>query len=689
MTMPAAPAAAAMKQLGAVAHVQLLTSPQTAKDVVCFKFKDVPLSDAMLRIADAIDGSWKQEGHAYRLIRTSAQQNAEVRKEFDETVAGIRKSIQKRAVALQEMHPWAKEESEALATKVQSLIKSFNPKDVTSDWYRKGTNLSTQTPIGRALTKVVAALDPVELASLPQEMKTVWSSNPTPTQKPLPSEISQIADEFMKAQADWASALEQHQIKAPTQGGTIYFVGGLGIFKDNAGGDVSLILLSVTPQGPKYGFYCELTAFDAKGKRVAQATIALGNGDDEKEQPPAAPARVAEEKIKLDADALALIVNRDKAPGQAKNLAGSLINKLIRPEQFDPLSIFLSPKLTQAASIKNVNMVAHLTDDMFSSDVFMSTKETPVDEFLRKDVSEAGTVELKNGWLTVKPKRPSECRFRQADRIALGKYLRKLSTGRPLSLDDYAAFAVTLPDTINNFMPSTMVGFVRKGVYDEYDPDMLRLYGLLTLDQKSTMVNGGLAFGALSAEELEYVNRMIYKQNAQIELEPPKGQQDQATLDRFNSDLIRETTECLPTGVPPKGFITLKVINSNSVFAFATDSNSDITGTSGTSLDADAVGRFKYYRERPDLFPKAGVFNLNRFLFGRQVNMTFTFQFTPSISIVQTLDDTNLDDFQTMTLADLPEEFKKKVQDSYNSCVKRYANAKPGQLNGGGSVPPP
>jgi hypothetical protein len=447
--------------------------------------------------------------------------------------------------------------------------------------------------------------------------------------------------------------------------------------------------MSVTPQGPNYGFYCELAAFDAKGKRVAQASTVLSTGDDRNEQPPAALGPVAEEKIKLDADALALIVNRDKTPGRAKNLVGNLMSKLIRPEQFDPLGIFLSPKLIQAANIKKVNMVAHLTDGMFIDDVSMSTKETSVDDFLRRDVGAAGKTELRDGWLTVKPKRPSECRSRQADRSALGKYLRKLSTGRPLSLEDHAGFAVSLPDTFDNFMPSTMVGFVRKNTYDEYDPDMLRLYGLLTQDQKSTMVNGGLPFSALRAEELEYVKRMIYKSNAQIEYEPPKGQQDQATLDLVNSDLIREPTECLPTGVPPQGVITLQVINANSAFAFAADSDSDISGTSGSSLDARALGMRKYYQERPDLFPRAGRFNLDHFLFGRQVNMTFTFQFTPTLSMVQTLDDTNLDDFQSMTLDDLPDDFKKQVQDSYNRCVKLYANAKPGQLYGGSSRPPP
>jgi len=645
----------------------------------------------MSRIADVVHGTWKREGSAYRLIRTSSQQNAETRIEFNETVALVRKSIQKRANELNRMRQWSETESEALASDVKSLINTFKPNGDNRDWSRKGDELSAHTPIGRALTKVVAALDPVELASLPQRMKAVWSSNPTPMQKPFPSEIAQIADDFVKAQADWANSIDKHQIKAPTVGGGIYYVGGLGLFRDNPGGNVSVILLTVNSQGPNYGFYCELTAFDAKGMQIAKATEVLGASGDDGKAPHAASAPMDEEKIEVDADVLALIANRSTTPGRTKNLAGSLIGKITRPEEFEPLSIFLSPKLIQAANIKKLNMVADLTDDMFTTDVYKTTKETSVDEFLRKDVGSAGTAELKGGWLTVRPKRPSECRSRQANRTALGKFLRKWLTGRPLSLDDLAAFAASLPESYDNQMPTCMSGFLRRESYDEYDPNMLRFYGLLTPDQKSAMANGGLACSSLGAAELELVNRMVYQVQSQIGYVPPKGlpgQQDQAYLDLIRSELMREPTECLPTGVPPQGLITLGTTNSNVVFVSIADTDVAINGTSGYTLSAADLGRMKFYQDRPDLFPRAIRLNLNRFLFGRQVNMNFTFQFTPSVMMIQTLDDTNLDDFRTMTLDDLPDDFKKQLQESYNHYVQRYANTKPGQLNGGDSGPP-
>lgn len=697
MTMEASSAAAALRQLGRAAHVRLLTSPQTANDVISFKFNDVPLSEAMKRIAAVVNGTWKVEDGSQRLIRTAAQQQSESQKEFDETVGIIRKGIQKKKDEQKKMPGWSADEAEALAIRVQALIKSYDPQSKSGDWYQKGNEYSAQTPIGRALVKVVAALDPAELASLPGYMKTVWSSNPTPTQRPLSNEISGIADEFVKAQTDWAAAIDKHQIKAPSigRGGTAY-VGGLGLFQDDAGGKASVILLSVTRQAPEYGYYCILTAYGPRGKQIAQANTILSYSDDEHKSALLSPAAVGEEKVKLDDDALALIANRDKSPGRAKKVAGGLIGRLLRPEQFDPLSIFLSPKLIQAATIKKVNMVAHLSDNMLMPDVYLSTKETPVDEFLQKDVRVGASVDLENGWLTITPKRPSERRLRQADRAVLGKYLRRLSTGRPLSIDELATFVEPLPDTNDNSMPDGLCGFLRRDIYEQYDEDMLRLYGLLTPEQKSRMAGDGLPFGTLSEKELEYVGRMVYRTVTQVGYMPqkaPQGQQAQPEEELFKSDLMREPTECLPAGVPPDGILTESVTNTSAVYLLYADPDVDVSGKRGSTWDARQLASLKYMQDRPEIFLHAiddsNKFNFDRLMFGRQVSMNFTFQFTPKVGMTQDLSGTNLDDFKPATINDLPDDFKKQFQDAYKHYAKIYANAKPGDPYGTGSAPPP
>jgi len=694
LTVQASYAKLAIRQLGEAAHVQLLTSPQTANDIVSFRLQDVPLSEAVKQIADAVDGKWKQEGATFRLIRTADQQNAEVKDELNQAVERIRKLIQKREDELQKMRPWSSDEADALATKAASLIKKFDPSRKNfGTWYYQGDRLSDETPIGRAFTRIAATFDPAELAELPKDIKTVWSSNPTPTEKPLQADALPIIEDFLKEQGDWANAIDKIDLTAPTTNGLTHYVGALGDFKEDAGGKVFKVLLTVTPQGTNFGFYVELMAFNQKGKKVAWTNTVLTSADDRAKTPPANAAPGDDEKIKLDADVQAFFEKRNDPQGLAnsKKLKDSLINKLLHPEKPDPLSILMSSKLIQAANIKRMNMVAHLTDNMFYADGNTSTTGVSVDEFLRKIDSVTTISAPDGGWLVVKPKRPNECRTYQADRTELGKYLRRLSSGRPLSLDEQAAFALSLPDPLCNFLPWQLCNLLKLPRVDDYDPAMLRFYGLLTADQKERMMHDGLTFGSLRVEQLECVKRMLYRTRSRLGYTPPKGEEKRFDFDLFYNGLWHEPTECLPNGIPPQGLIKLTVENSNVVMA--TSFNPDSNGTPGPAFSAQDLAFQKYSQEHPEQFPGANDashrFNLGHFQFGPQVKMTFLFQFTPTLSLDNTLEDTNLKDFQTMTMDDLPSDFKKQFQDAYNHYVMAYANTKPGQVNGGGSVPPP
>ena len=152
---------------------------------------------------------------------------------------------------------------------------------------------------------------------------------------------------------------------------------------------------------------------------------------------------------------------------------------------------------------------------------------------------------------------------------------------------------------------------------------------------------------------------------------------------------MHETTECLPNGIPPESLITLKLTKNEGV-SFG-DPNAEVDDSTWSIWFARDLARLKYTQEHTEKFPERGglsLYNLSHFVFGPQVNMTFTFQFTPTISMVQTLDDTNLADFRTMTLDDLPDDFKKEFQDGYKHWVQVYANEKTGTSSGVQSPPP-
>ncbi len=209
----------------------------------------------------------------------------------------------------------------------------------------------------------------------------------------------------------------------------------------------------------------------------------------------------------------------------------------------------MSPQLEQVAEIRGVNMVACLPDTAIFGANVAPGKDVGVNQYLARLKFFQTSYELKDGWFTAKPTRPDEARKTQVDRKVLAQYLQRLSTKKSLTIDESAFFALALPDPQSNFLPATMANFLVSSDNGYYEPNMLRLYGLLTPQQKQQMASGGLPFGSLTDEEMVYVNRMVYGLNANLQYRPRPGQGiNSGDWDLFYNGIMREPTEiaCRP-----------------------------------------------------------------------------------------------------------------------------------------------
>jgi len=687
VTVPAMVASRALKQVGQAAHLELTTTPQTENDILVIRFTDVPVSEAMKRIAEADNGTWKQEGNSFRLIRTSAQARAEEDKEFKMAVERIEKSIRKKADALKTMSQWSQEQADQLAKRVESIVKSFNPAARDGNWYKLANGLSEQAPVGRVVTQIATLMDPKELATLPPHYKIVWSTRPTATQRPLPSGVLPVIEQFAQDQALWGEAIEKHHLTAPTVGGVTYWVGGFGDFRDTAVGKVSTVLLTGQLYANGAVINLNLTAYDEKGKKIAGAEAQLGNDFDAVEEimNDKAPAPAGEETIVVNGDAKVLVeAMRRAGPSGKSQLPEQLVQKLVHPEEFDPLSLFLSDQLQQVAKIKSVNLVAHLNDDMFLAGVVGSFKAAPVSKYLGRLKDLGCEYELNDGWLIAQPQHPNQGRLTQADRGELGKYLRRVILPRALSIDEQATFAVSLPDEETNAVPKMLSSLVKEDTSDSYyDRNVLRFYGLLTPDQKSKMQAGGMPCNSLTEEQMECVNRMVYSGNSFLQFAPSvRGTMIQEEMDLHNNGILREATESLPNGIPPQGLIKLRI--DNSYVVITGDKQNGSYRQTGRAFDASSLAWQKYSQDHPDLFPwmseESQRLDLSRFKYGKRMQLNFSFQFTDSLSVNQSLEDKSMGDFIDVAFDGLPDEFKKQFQTAYENDAKAYANVKPGDL---------
>jgi len=273
-----------------------------------------------------------------------------------------------------------------------------------------------------------------------------------------------------------------------------------------------------------------------------------------------------------------------------------------------------------------------------------------------------------------------------------------LNQGKSLTIDERAYFAINLPDPQENFLPTAMANFLERPDSAYVDPNMIRFYGLLSPEQKAQMLNGGLPMSALTDREAEYLDRMVFGANGYLQYAPPRdgsGRSNYRAEDfqLHSNGILREATEALPDGIPRQGLLSLRTNNSHVVISSEEGDSSPAGG--GRIMAANELAWQKYSQEHPELFPwvlqQGQKINLSSFQYGQRLQMTFTFAFTTSLSLVQSLEDKNLDDFTKVTLDDLPSDFKKQFDDAYENFKKSYANVTPGQLGRPtqGANPPP
>ena len=599
---------------------------------------------------------------------------------------------------------WNTEQAELLATKVKALIKTFNPRSMNSNFYQQTSQLSQQGPIGRAVTKIATILPPDDIASIEPGYRAVWSTNPTATQRPMPNGVSQIVDDFVAAQSIWADAVSKFNLTAPTINGSTYWVGDFGDFQSTvATGKISVVLLAIQRWSRETGFNLELTAYDNKGKKVAQGQANLGDVMDLAEfnelQKDSAPVS-GEALITLSPDAEALIKSMPGMGGngnQVKPMPSDLFQKITHPEQFEPLSLLISPELIRAAEIRKVNLVAVLPDTSFFGPLMgvgPKSEGISVNTLLKRLSVFTTKVDLKDNWLTVRPNSPNLARETRADRKELGAYLRRVATKRPLTLDEQAGFAISLPSQQDNYIPFQLASlFDSSRAY--FDHETLRLYGLITREQRQQMISHGMPFENLNEKELEIVNKMVYGSSTRLQYQPQAEQGEMApdVFDIFYNGIMREATESLPNGIPPKGLLKMQVDTSQVI------KTSDVVTANytmpGRTMDANTLAWQKYSQEHPELFPwmneEAQKIDFRNLMFGTRTQVILTLEFTKSLSIVLSLEDNSAANFHSVALNDLPDDFKKQYQQSYDEYVKSYANAKPGQFTGNprGYNPPP
>ncbi|MFQ3677349.1 MAG: hypothetical protein SNJ74_05355 [Fimbriimonadaceae bacterium] len=363
-------------------------------------------------------------------------------------------------------------------------------------------------------------------------------------------------------------------------------------------------------------------------------------------------------------------------------LSRGLEEKLLRPDQYDPLSFGPSEGLIAASKAKRLNLVANLPDSLAGGLGQLMQAMSPgsgpastVHQFLaRMFASSDVQAAIDGGWLTVEPKEPSKSRRERVDRRALAALLADTRRTGTLSLDALAAYAVDNPPPTQSpgallhimLMAPGAVGGMQGAMSDW---NLLRFWGTLGQAQRETLFRGGtIAFGQLTPVQRTSLERVLFGPNANLRVTQGTGNRTprgglmgmvENMLPRPARDFREEPTEIMPTGLPAMG--TISASNRVETVAYPAGTSAGIMGR--MALGPTELAMFQWVREQGNL-PMGGVMpNIENVRIGERRNTTLTFTVAPGVTATRNLTDDRVDaNAAPVSMNSLPPAFRAAVE---------------------------
>jgi hypothetical protein len=411
-----------------------------------------------------------------------------------------------------------------------------------------------------------------------------------------------------------------------------------------------------------------LTAYDEKGRTHSSAIVYLNSLSQEEVDTRMARMRAVPPKaegptIEPDQEATALIMYR-VGSATAPRLEPALLSKVMDPTKHEPLSLVASKSLVQAAELRNLNLVACISDFEPLGGHLLRGAKVPVDLYLDRLRYLGSEVDVKDGWLVVRPMKPVQDRVRRVDRAVLADYLKMRRENPKPSIEQRSYFAWRMPLPLDNLLVTfwEMYGLGSNGsIPFGPDQDVLRLLGSLSATQIAASKTG-VAFRSLSPEQLGVVRRLVYG------FEPwyrPKTGTSDALADLFSTrqNLASQPTEFMPDGLPPHA--TLRITETISMVTVAPELRLRDMTRDEAQMDPKA-----YAREKLRQSDKSGLsqdeldmrIDLDAIRLARQRKITLTFDLTREIELPFSLTDVSYLADKPMSYRELPESYRKDVE---------------------------
>ncbi len=412
-----------LSRIGAQTGRDLRCAEVFKDDYVLLAAADQPVEEVLERIGELVKGDWEvSNGYTFLTQRRRVDDSGEAEKQFAEKYRIFLDGI--KLEDYDEAH-------------VRNLYEDFIDlqKLPSEQHYKEGHRFLYAAPSTRAVIKMLKAIGPEKLASIPDQRQVVFASHPTRLQEPMPAGWESVVEQ-LKQEDDLRIKLRQEYeprigSSYPAQASAF----ARRPMQDRPGPEPSDIWFIVRRRGEQ--MLGSFSFYDGKGQRLMPIhlpEILPFFGIDL--LPKAVPAftdvqgefAFSEDAVKWWRWLIGTEEERDDYPGE-------LIRPVLMQEtERDPLSFGISELLHTVAQNSGRPVLALVDDDLMR---LRAADQKPVElSILLQTLKTTGDLVLQEqgNWLVAAPVSLSDTRARRIDRDQVATYLRGLERDAELSV---------------------------------------------------------------------------------------------------------------------------------------------------------------------------------------------------------------------------------------------------------------
>lgn len=558
----AAPLKRLLPALEKVLHRHLSVSPILEDQVFIVAADNVSPSELLAKIAESADAEWVDTAQGMLLTRTDKKQSQVEQKEWNAARQEAKIVIAKWKEKAAALTPFDEARALALTSQYEGLVRSWkNPPQ--ENWYQQQREADAETPGGRAVLEIAAAMPPEEIASTMPGERAVFTFSPTKAQRPLPTGSDEIVRNAVREQQKWSSVAQAAIAKLDLSQWP-FGKPWLPLPDDSPTAKLSI------ERHFEGQIDVQLTIGDknwvgATGGRVIEDYAMLDAKFDLAEYKKATPFTLSPASA-----ALADFWNGGRKPGTLNN--PQVLEALSTPARHEVSEFILSDAVFQLAHMDHKKYLVRVDDTMAVMALGTGHRiNAPMTRFILHDLG-AEEVLDENGWCVTRFRRPIHLESKTWSRAAMETLVTTMRSEQRLGLVPLTKFLSTTTGDIKD-IPLTLYVAAFSPEYSAAVPrdmalNVARLFGTLSDEQRAALIAGKpLLFSMCSEPQQQLFAKVLFGTYE-------RGDYRQGAKDEEIRDMRHDATFVYGDGIPGGTALYADVRQVTAALSMATNAKS-------------------------------------------------------------------------------------------------------------------